>query len=177
MNTETLFHQALAKGNPEERAAFLGEACAGQPELRAAVEALLAAHEASGGFTGKPPTELGETIDSEPTAQSTDATDATGEFTPTPPDASQAIRPQGATTQSRAIAEADTVIAGRYILEEMIGEGGMGEVWVAQQTEPVKRKVALKLIKPGMDSVPCFALRPRAPGPGDPGSSQHRQGA
>src|SRR4029077_4457621 len=33
-----------------------------------------------------------------------------------------------------------------------IGEGGMGEVWVAKQSEPVKRKVALKLIKPGMDS-------------------------
>ena len=44
------------------------------------------------------------------------------------------------------------VIAGRYTLQEKIGEGGMGEVWVAKQTEPVKRKVALKLIKTGMDS-------------------------
>ena len=44
------------------------------------------------------------------------------------------------------------VIAGRYTLVEKIGEGGMGEVWVAKQTEPVKRKVALKLIKAGMDS-------------------------
>src|SRR5262249_18489434 len=47
---------------------------------------------------------------------------------------------------------ASAVIAGRYTLEEKIGEGGMGEVWVAKQTEPVKRRVALKLIKPGMDS-------------------------
>ena len=45
-----------------------------------------------------------------------------------------------------------TVIAGRYTLVEAIGEGGMGAVWVAKQTEPVKRKVALKLIKTGMDS-------------------------
>ncbi|MGE0697196.1 MAG: protein kinase [Pirellulales bacterium] len=45
-----------------------------------------------------------------------------------------------------------TVIAGRYKLLEEIGEGGMGSVWVAQQTEPVRRRVALKLIKPGMDS-------------------------
>jgi serine/threonine protein kinase len=41
---------------------------------------------------------------------------------------------------------------GRYKLLEQIGEGGMGTVWVAEQTEPVKRRVALKLIKPGMDS-------------------------
>ena len=44
------------------------------------------------------------------------------------------------------------VIAGRYKLLEKIGEGGMGEVWVADQLEPIKRRVALKLIKPGMDS-------------------------
>jgi hypothetical protein len=45
-----------------------------------------------------------------------------------------------------------TVIAGRYKLLEQIGEGGMGTVWVAEQTQPVRRKVALKLIKAGMDS-------------------------
>src|SRR5262245_41327012 len=39
------------------------------------------------------------------------------------------------------------IIAGRYKLLEQIGEGGMGTVWVAEQTEPVKRRVALKLIK------------------------------
>ncbi len=41
---------------------------------------------------------------------------------------------------------------GPYKLLEKIGEGGMGEVWVADQLEPIKRRVALKLIKPGMDS-------------------------
>jgi len=41
---------------------------------------------------------------------------------------------------------------GRYKLLERIGEGGMGEVWVADQQEPIRRRVALKLIKPGMDS-------------------------
>jgi len=40
----------------------------------------------------------------------------------------------------------------RYKLLEQIGEGGMGTVFMAQQTEPIRRKVALKLIKPGMDS-------------------------
>ena len=44
------------------------------------------------------------------------------------------------------------VIANRYVLKERLGEGGMGEVWLAAQTEPVKRHVAIKLIKAGMDS-------------------------
>ncbi len=50
-----------------------------------------------------------------------------------------------------------TVIAGRYKLLEQIGEGGMGTVWVAEQTQPVRRKVALKLIKAGMDSKSVLA--------------------
>jgi len=50
-----------------------------------------------------------------------------------------------------------TVIAGRYKLLEVIGEGGMGAVWVAEQTQPVRRKVALKLIKAGMDSKSVLA--------------------
>jgi tetratricopeptide (TPR) repeat protein/tRNA A-37 threonylcarbamoyl transferase component Bud32 len=56
------------------------------------------------------------------------------------------------TADFRPPIEAGAVIAGRYTPVAKIGEGGMGEVWVAQQTEPVKRKVALKLIKAGMDS-------------------------
>src|SRR5215831_11244897 len=54
-------------------------------------------------------------------------------------------------------AQAGDVIAGRYKLLEAIGEGGMGAVWVAEQTQPVRRKVALKLIKPGMDSKSVLA--------------------
>ncbi|MFO0876117.1 MAG: serine/threonine-protein kinase [Gemmataceae bacterium] len=53
--------------------------------------------------------------------------------------------------------EMGVVIGGRYTLGEKIGEGGMGEVWVAWQTEPVKRQVALKLIKTGMDSKAVLA--------------------
>ncbi len=45
-----------------------------------------------------------------------------------------------------------TVIGQRYKLLEEIAEGGMGTVWLAEQTHPVRRRVAVKLIKPGMDS-------------------------
>ncbi|MDG3004712.1 serine/threonine-protein kinase [Paludisphaera mucosa] len=50
-----------------------------------------------------------------------------------------------------------SVIAGRYKLIEEIGVGGMGSVWKAEQTEPVRRVVALKLVKPGMDSRTVLA--------------------
>jgi len=52
---------------------------------------------------------------------------------------------------------AGAVLGGRYKLVEQIGEGGMGTVWMAQQTEPVKRLVAVKLIKAGMDSRQVIA--------------------
>ena len=46
---------------------------------------------------------------------------------------------------------------GRYELLELIGEGGMGLVYLAEQKEPVKRRVAMKIIKPGMDSAQVIA--------------------
>jgi serine/threonine protein kinase/Flp pilus assembly protein TadD len=48
-------------------------------------------------------------------------------------------------------------VIGPYKLVEQIGEGGMGTVYIAQQTAPVKRVVAIKLIKPGMDSKAVLA--------------------
>ena len=53
--------------------------------------------------------------------------------------------------------QAGVVIAGKYALVEVVGEGGMGAVWGARQTVPVKRFVAVKLIKAGMDSRQVLA--------------------
>ena len=60
-------------------------------------------------------------------------------------------------TEAPAVAEAPGDVIGPYKLLEQIGEGGMGVVFMAQQTEPIRRKVALKIIKPGMDTRQVIA--------------------
>ena len=51
----------------------------------------------------------------------------------------------------------DRVFAGRFKLNVKVGEGGMGEVWIADQIEPVRRRVALKVVRPGFDSANMLA--------------------
>ena len=60
-------------------------------------------------------------------------------------------------TIDQPIAERLGTVIGPYKLLQQIGEGGMGTVFMAEQTHPVQRKVALKLIKPGMDSRQIIA--------------------
>jgi WD40 repeat protein/serine/threonine protein kinase len=63
----------------------------------------------------------------------------------------------GATVDVPTLNEKPGAVIGPYKLLEQIGEGGMGTVWMAQQTAPVKRLVAVKVIKPGMDSAQVIA--------------------
>jgi tetratricopeptide (TPR) repeat protein len=146
MTEETLFHQALDRPRAQ-RAAFLDSACAGKPTLRAAVEAMLAAHEATSGLTSAP---AGSALDATSThAHRPEMGDAakneqTGPHVPAPHASASAPRQRAR--------EIGMVIASRYTIDDVIGEGGMGSVYLASQTEPVKRQVALKLIKSGMDS-------------------------
>jgi WD40 repeat protein/serine/threonine protein kinase len=60
-------------------------------------------------------------------------------------------------TVDEPIAERPGTVLGPYKLLQEIGEGGMGTVFMAEQTQPLQRKVALKIIKPGMDSRPVIA--------------------
>jgi serine/threonine protein kinase/Flp pilus assembly protein TadD len=65
--------------------------------------------------------------------------------------------PAGGATIDKPVREAVGAVIGPYKLLQQIGEGGMGVVWMAEQTQPVQRKVALKVIKPGMDSRQVIA--------------------
>jgi serine/threonine protein kinase len=65
--------------------------------------------------------------------------------------------PLAAATLDDPIAERPGTVIGPYKLMEQIGEGGMGLVFVAEQQHPVRRKVALKIIKPGMDTRQVIA--------------------
>ncbi|MEX2310415.1 MAG: serine/threonine-protein kinase [Pirellulales bacterium] len=61
------------------------------------------------------------------------------------------------TTDHSPIAERPGTVIGPYKLLQQIGEGGMGVVFMAEQTEPIQRTVALKIIKPGMDTRQVIA--------------------
>jgi serine/threonine protein kinase/tetratricopeptide (TPR) repeat protein len=129
---KSLFLAASDLSDPAERAAFLDRECGGDAELRSRVEALLRANDDAPLLA----------------PESKDASDAF---------ATEA--PAAVLTTDRPGKEerVGTVIAGKYKLVEEIGEGGMGSVYMAQQIEPVKRAVAVKVIKAGMDSKAVLA--------------------
>jgi serine/threonine protein kinase len=112
---KSIFLTAVEIESAAGRAAFLDTACAGNPRLRAAVEALLEAHERPQRLLDIP-VGCDQTIDE-----------------PRPP-------------------ECPGLVIGPYRLLETIGEGGMGVVFMAEQQYPVRRKVAVKVLEPGMDT-------------------------
>jgi hypothetical protein len=160
MNELDLLTEALNQTDPAERAAFLDQACAGNPELRRRLEELLAGYAQSGTLIDRPavvpagspatadlPTPIA-TLEHRPEGATETLARPNPDATTAPESASPAPRAARVPTGEGI----GTVIAGRYALVDVIGEGGMGVVYLASQTEPVKRQVALKLIRTGMDS-------------------------
>jgi tetratricopeptide (TPR) repeat protein len=133
---EEIFFAVLGKTTPQERAACLALSCGDDSTLRGRVERLLVAHARVGDFLEQP------------------ALGLTSAAPASPLEATESTAPALANTETfgGTAGQVGAVIAGRYRLLEPIGEGGMGTVWVAEQVQPVRRKVALKLIKAGMDS-------------------------
>jgi serine/threonine protein kinase len=121
-----IFLKAIEISSPEQRSAFLDEACAGNDELRRRVEALIEAHESPRSLLDRAAVESSTTDDF-------------------------------AIVDTPRIAEGPGSLIGPYKLLEQIGAGGMGVVYMAEQMHPVRRKVALKIIKPGMDTKQVIA--------------------
>ncbi len=126
--TKEIFGDALDM--PAERiSTFLDSACAGDPELRARVEGLLASDSGAGEFLGAP------TAPGGPSAST---------FIPT----SAPLNGAGEGPGQRI---------GPYTLLSIVGEGGFGIVYAAEQHQPLHRRVALKVIKLGMDTRQVIA--------------------
>jgi serine/threonine protein kinase/tetratricopeptide (TPR) repeat protein len=127
-----IFIEALGTVPAEQWEAFVAQRCGGDAELQQHVRHLLQAHLEAGSFLDRPILE-GSTREGGQCPLLSDSR-------PPPPPA-----------------EGPGSRIGPYKLLELIGEGGMGTVWMAEQQEPVRRLVALKVIKAGLDSRPVVA--------------------
>ncbi len=163
---KTIFDQAVEIASSEERAAYLDRACGGDPELRRKVDTLIRALAEAGDFLEARPvlgdatgSETGETEALKSGSASAPASGgaiATGVLTGRDAGNSEAHQ-ASRTSNARPIVEGPGSMIGGYKLLERIGEGGMGAVYLAEQERPVRRRVALKVIKPGMDTEQVVA--------------------
>jgi len=127
-----IFLAALEKPGPEERAAFLSAACGNDRAVRKRVDELLREQDTVGSFLETP-------------AASVARGSAPGAAGP------------GGTAVVSSVTEKPGDRIGRFKLLQKIGEGGCGVVYMAEQEEPVRRRVALKIIKLGMDTKSVIA--------------------
>jgi serine/threonine protein kinase/Tfp pilus assembly protein PilF len=131
---ETIVLTALEIELAQERAAYVRQACQGNPQLQARVDRLLRAHMQLGRYLGQ-------------------STPAPGGMAASTPSAAETPVPGGPTE----IQHVEGARIGPYQVVQQIGAGGMGTVYLAVQQEPVQRLVALKLVKPELDSKQVLA--------------------
>ncbi len=128
-----VFKEALEIADPAKRKAYLDQSCAADPALRQQVEELLDGEQA-------------ETLAPQLPADTNGDETSFSAPTPNSPSTHSTLR-----YLSPFVEEPGSQV-GLYRLEELLGEGGFGSVWRASQTEPVRREVAVKLLKLGMAS-------------------------
>jgi eukaryotic-like serine/threonine-protein kinase len=131
LSHETLFADALARP-AHEREVFVDRACADDPAMAAYVKELLRGYEENSGFLETSPAGVERAL-------------STGVTDPGP-----GLDPAG--SSAHPVEPAPGEYIGHYKLLERIGEGACGIVYMAEQEQPVRRRVALKLIKLGLDT-------------------------
>ena len=146
---KAIFCEALDRSAGAERSAYLDGACRDDATLRLQLDSLFKAHEEAGGFLGSSAKAAGG--GERPAAALVSDMDATLDRS-SEPEGEPAIG-----VCPPVIAEQPGTMIGPYKLLQKIGEGGMGAVFMAEQEKPVRRKVALKVIKPGMDTAQVIA--------------------
>ena len=132
MNETEIFANALKFKQESAREDFLDKECGDDEKMRLRLTKLIAAHLNPNAMSDSPADELEQAGFNSGNTEKADTAAWESNF-----DELQQIGP--------------------YKLLQKIGEGGMGVVYMAEQLEPVKRRVALKIVKPGMDSKRVLA--------------------
>ena len=158
---QAVFMAAVGHESAAQRAAVLDRECATDAELRRRVLALLRSSDEPDRFLDQPVVgpavrSLAEFIRPDGGAASDRSAVFAFDVTRAPP-GDLTSGAAGNLAASRPITEGPGQRIGPYTLLQKIGEGGMGVVYMAEQEQPVRRWVALKIIKPGMDSEKVIA--------------------
>ncbi len=124
---KAVFCEALEITDPAQRRLFVDQACGADKALREEVEKLLALSQGAGEFFSE----------------------CAPALEPAPADAAQVLSAAESALDSE-LSESKRI--GAYKLLQKLGEGGCGVVYMAEQEQPIRRRIALKIIKLGMDT-------------------------